>query len=122
VGTHPLNLVLRFFLELVALFALGLWGWQLSDGWVSLLFAAGIPIFTALLWAVFAVPNDPSRSGKAPVPIPGVLRLVLELAFFGFAVWAFYDSGYQWVSLAFGLLVAIHYLISYDRIIWLLKK
>lgn len=39
--------------------------------------ALGIPGVAAVLWATFRVPNDP---GRAPVPVPGIVCLALELA------------------------------------------
>jgi hypothetical protein len=74
-----------------------------------------------LLWGVFNVPNDPSRSGKAPVQVPGVIRLALELLLLGSAVWALYDVELAWPSLIMGVLLIFHYAISYDRIRWLLR-
>ncbi|MBN2245139.1 MAG: DUF2568 domain-containing protein, partial [Candidatus Aminicenantes bacterium] len=37
------------------------------------------------LWGTFRVPGDSSSSGKAPIPIPGFLRLFLELVIFSLA-------------------------------------
>ena len=81
-----------------------------------------VPIVAAVLWGTFAVPGDPSRSGSAPVPVPGLLRLVLELGIFAFAAWALYQSGFTRASWALGIIVVLHYLISYDRILWLVSR
>ena len=67
-GSHPINLALRFLLELSALFAMGVWGWRYSEGWLRFVLALSIPIIAAVLWGTFAVPDDPSRSGGAPIP------------------------------------------------------
>jgi hypothetical protein len=90
-GTHPVNLLVRFLLELSALFVLGLWGWHRRDDGLRILIALTIPLIAAALWGTFAVPNDPTRSGSAPVPVSGLLRLALELGFFGCATLALYD-------------------------------
>ena len=121
-GFHPINLALRFILEMVALLALAFWGWTTHDGMVRFLWAIGLPLLSAVIWGTFAVPDDRSRSGKAPVAVPGVLRLLLELAFFGLATWALIDAGQQTVGYLFGFVVIIHYALSYDRIIWLVKN
>ncbi|MCK4726725.1 MAG: YrdB family protein [Anaerolineales bacterium] len=118
-GNHPINLALRFILELVALFALGYWGWTQHAGLARLIWTIGLPLVAAILWGTFRVPDDP---GKAPVPIPGFLRLLLELVILGIATWAFFASGLQTVGIIYGIIVLIHYLVSYDRIIWLLKQ
>lgn len=121
-GSHPLNLTIRFLLELSALASMGIWGWKLSDNWIHYLLAFGIPLLAAVIWGTFAVPNDPNRSGNAPVPVPGIIRLIIELIIFGFAVWALYDTGYSKLSLIIGIIVVVHYIVSYDRIHWLLSK
>lgn len=92
-GSNPINLTVRFFLELTALIAMGFWGWNQREGALRFVLAFGIPIIAAAIWGVFAVPNDPSRSGSAPVPVPGMLRLALELIFFAFAAWTLYSAG-----------------------------
>lgn len=119
-GSHPLNLTLRFLLELSALLAMGVWGWHLREDGLRFILALGIPIFMSVIWGVFAVPNDPSRSGKAPVPVPGWLRLAIELIFFALGVWALYSLGYTTLAWVLGILVSGHYLASYDRAQWLL--
>ena len=121
-GSHPINLAIRFLLELSALLAMGVWGWRQSEGWFRFVLALGIPLIAAIVWGTFAVPNDPSRSGAAPVAVPGILRLVIEAAIFIFAVWALYDIGFTKLSWLFGIIVAIHYLASYDRVLWLIKQ
>ena len=121
-GSHPINLAIRFLLEICLLMSLSMWGWKQSDGWFKYGLAAGIPIILAIIWGAFAVPNDPSRSGAAPIVTPGVVRLVIELGFFAFAIWSLYDLGLNKASLAFAIMVVLHYSISYDRIIWLISQ
>lgn len=118
-GSHPINLALRFLLEIAALVSLGIWGWQKGDGWLRIVMAVGIPLIFAVLWGTFRVPNDP---GAAPVAVAGALRLALELVYFSLAAWMLYDIRLVTPSLIFGTVVTFHYLISYDRILWLLKQ
>ncbi len=121
-GTHPANLVVRFLLELSALLIMGYWGWHRRDDGFRIVLALAIPLVAAVLWGTFAVPNDPSRSGSAPVPTPGVLRLALEVGFFAFATWALYDLRFARLTVTFGTAVVLHYLLSYDRIWWLVGQ
>lgn len=121
-GSNPINLTVRFLLELTAFFSFGYWGWNSTSGWTRYLLAFVFPIVAAVLWGIFAVPGDPSRSGKAPVPVPGLLRLLLELVIFGSACWALCDTGLPNLSWIVGGLVILHYAVSYDRILWLIKK
>ncbi|MDB4584864.1 YrdB family protein [Draconibacterium sp.] len=119
---HPLNLAFRFLLELTALIAMGIWGWQLSDLFIRFLLVWGIPVLAAVLWGVFAVPGDPSRSGKAPIPVHGAIRLILELGFFAFATWIFYRLNHRLLSMVMGGAVVFHYLISWERVLWLIRQ
>ena len=121
-GSHPINLMIRFILELLALVAVGFWGWKSFDGTFQYIFGIGLPILMMIIWGSFAVPDDPSRSGKAPVPVSGSIRLVIEFLFFAFATWALYDLPEIELSSIFGGLVIIHYLVSYDRVRWLLSR
>ena len=119
---NPINLALRFLLELAAIFAFGIWGHSLARGGTRILLAVLFPLLFAVLWGVFAVKNDPSRSGKTVVQTPGLIRLLLELGLFGAAAWMLLDLDYSLSALIFGFLVIIHYFISFDRISWLLKQ
>jgi hypothetical protein len=121
-GSHPVNLAVRFMLELAALVAMGYWGWSQYTGWLRVGLAIGLPLLAAVLWGTFAVPNDPSRSGKAPVPVPGIVRLILELAFFAFASWALFDAGLTGWGLIMAIVVIVHYVVSFDRIAWLVRQ
>lgn len=121
-GSNPINLTVRFLLELTALFAMGIWGWKQSDTWIRFLLVIAIPIIAMIIWGTFAVPDDPSRSGQAPVQVPGMVRLLIEWSFFSFAVWIFQDLGLPKLSWWIGSITFIHYAVSYDRIIWLIAR
>ena len=61
---HPINLALRFLLELAAIFTFGFWGHSQAGGGTGVLLAVLLPLLFAVLWGVFAVRGDPSRSGE----------------------------------------------------------
>ena len=119
---NPLNLAVRFLLELAAIFIMGLWGFNKSGNLPGILFAILLPLGFALLWGIFAVPNDPSRSGKTVIPTPGIIRLLLELSLFAAATWMMRDLDYSPAWWIFSTITLLHYIISYDRVIWLLKQ
>ena len=121
-SSHPINMILRFLLELCVLAVAGYWGWTVSKGFTRFLLVWGVPLLLAIVWGAFAVPSDPSRSGRAPIPVPGVVRLVLELANFVFAVWALNVVGQPVPGLILTVLVIVHYILSYDRITWLVRQ
>ena len=120
-GFHPVNLAIRFLLEIFSLISLGMWGWNHGEGLVRYVLAIGIPAGVAVIWGVFAVPGDPSRSGSTPVVTPGWVRLLLELVVFTAATLALYDIGYVTISLILGITAFLHYVFSYDRIRWLIS-
>ena len=120
--SQSLNLVLRFLLELIAFASVGYWAYQLSEQWYRYLFAIVCPLVLAVLWGVFAVPNDPSRSGNTVIATPGTIRLFLELFIFGVGVFCLFDMEERGLALIFGVLVIVHYVVSHKRIAWLLKQ
>ncbi|HXF63349.1 MAG TPA: YrdB family protein [Caldilineaceae bacterium] len=119
-ASHPVNLALRFLLELVALFAFAYWGWTQHSGLPRVLWAVGLPLLVAVAWALFRAAEP---GGLAPVvAIPGVARLLLEIVVFGGATWAFYAAGRPvWAGLL-GAVVLLHYLASYDRLAQLIQR
>jgi hypothetical protein len=119
---HPINLAVRFLLELAGLAALGYWGWRQGSGLTGYALTVALPLIAAVLWGVFNVPGDPSRSGGAPVAVPGMVRLILELTFFTAAVIALYHAGAVRSSWILGIVAVTHYVLSYDRILWLLER
>jgi hypothetical protein len=121
-GSHPVNLAVRLLLEIAALIALGRWGWVQGEGFLRYVLALGIPILAAVLWGTLAVPDDPSRSGRAPIKIAGWIRLLLELGFFGLAALALFRTSLPSLGWALGIAVLVHYVLSYDRILWLFKQ
>jgi hypothetical protein len=118
-GSHPINLALRFVLEIAALGALGHWGWRQTDGWLRFVLAFGVPLLAAILWATFRVPNDP---GVPPVAVPGIVRLALELGFFAIAIWALFATDATTLGWILSGAVALHYITSYDRMVWLMTQ
>ena len=121
-GWHPVNLALRFGLEMVMLAAYVLWGLQRLEGAAGYALGIGLALGASLLWGLFRVPGDQSSKGGAPVPVPGVVRLALELVLFAGAVLVLLDAGYETAGVALAIVTLLHYLASYDRVAWLLQR
>ena len=120
---NPINQAVRFLLELTAIFCFGKWGYSLPGSMgISVLTAISMVVLFALLWGVFAVRNDPSRSGKTVIHTPGPSRLALELTLFGAAAWMLYDLTFTRMALIFSAVVILHYIFSYDRIRWMITN
>lgn len=111
-NTNPINLAVRFLLEIAMLLVLGYWGWQSTGTWLRYIAGSGLPLVAAAFWGIFRIPDDPK---PAPIAIPGIARLLLEAGLFGSAVWALYDLGHPTLSIIMAVMVVIHYLVSYDR-------
>lgn len=116
---NPINLAVRFVLELAALFALGYWGWTQHTGILKWFLVIGLPLLAALIWGTFRVPNDP---GVPPIQVSGIIRLAIEFIFFLGAIILLYLTNKTGPATLFLGVVIVHYLISYDRINWLLSQ
>lgn len=119
----PWNLGLRLVLELASFGALGWAGWRLGDGGFTGA-ALGVVLSAAAmaLWSTFAVAGDPSRSGKAPVPVPGPVRLTIEYAVFGGACVALAAEGAVVAALVLAALNVVHLAFAIPRTRWLLRR
>jgi len=120
-GFHPVNLAFRFVLEIAALTAIAIGGYAISSGALAWILAITLPLVAAVVWGTFNVPGDRSRSGEAPVSVLGGVRLTIELGVFAMAV-VLVSFVAPLVALVLGIAVAIHYLLSLDRIRWLLRN
>jgi hypothetical protein len=119
---HPLNALLRFVLELVALGLFGRWGFACVTGASRYFWLIALPLSAAALWGTFTVPGDPSRGKHGPVRVSGRARLGLEAAFFGCACAACYAlSSATWATV-FGAVVCLHYIWAHARTRWLLTR
>jgi hypothetical protein len=114
------NLAIRFLLELSALAALAVWGFRTGDSLaLKILLGIGVPLLAAAAWGTFRVDGDPN---KAPVRVPGPLRLLLELAVFGGATAGLYAAGFPTLALIFALVVIINYAFLYERLVWIIRQ
>ncbi|MCB0400923.1 MAG: YrdB family protein [Flavobacteriales bacterium] len=120
-GNHPINLALRFLLEICALLAVGYWAYLWQDSNLRYVFMILFPCILAAVWGIFAVPGDPSRSGKTVVKTPGWIRLILELIIFSLGILALYQTHLITAASLLCGWTLLHYLLSVDRINWLMK-
>lgn len=115
---NPINLAVRFVLEIVGLGVFAWWGNRQG----GLLLAVVVVVIAATMWGVFRVPGDAGHRGDALVAVPGWVRLLMEVAFFGAAVLILARTGHPVAALILGVVLVAHYAISYDRIAWLLRQ
>lgn len=82
------NLAVRFALELAALTAFGVWGWQASERTpIKVVLALGAPVLGAVVWGLFVAPRRNIRGRP-------VLRWTVEVVFFVLASAALWTSGH----------------------------
>ncbi len=97
-----MNLALRFGLEILALIALGYWGFSTGKGWgLKLLFGLGAPVLAAVLWANFGAPAAGHR-------LTGWTRVLFEVAVFGSAAAGLILAGQKPLALIFAGLVVLN--------------
>jgi hypothetical protein len=118
-SASPAVLGLHVLLELVALFAVGFWGWTAHDGTQRWLWAIALPLLLATVWAVFRVPGD---GGDPIVTVPGPIRLLIELAVMAIAVALLSASGQTTWAIVLVALVLLDYALQYDRVARLLGR
>ena len=120
----PMTILFAVFaLELFGLAGFGRWGWSLGNGGVPGAVAAiGVAAVAATVWGVFRVRNDPPGKVNPPVRVPGWLRLLIELSFYGLAAAGLWLGGWRAASETLITAVAIVYLVMWDRQRWLLRQ
>ncbi len=112
------NLALRFVLELVSVAGIGA-GVASKAGW---LFGSIAMVAAFALWGTFATPGDPSRSGKAPVPVDGHIRLVVEEVVFGGGIVGWVAAGRPLVAILAAVGLLVHHAFSLERLRWLVAQ
>lgn len=116
------NLGLRFVLEVAALAGLAAAASRLGSGPVRWIALVAVPVAAAVVWGVFNVLDDPSRSGAAPVEVNGVTRLALELTILLGGAAAVALAVRPVFGVAFAAAIVGHYIVSLDRVEWLVRS
>lgn len=119
----PIHLAIRFALELVMWGAIGYWGWHLGGGGVwSWILAIGFTLISMAIWGIFRTPGEPAGKQNPPVAIPGIARLILELALFGLAGYGVWTSGSRAAAETLLTVFALHYAVTWNRQAWLVRQ
>jgi hypothetical protein len=120
------QLVLRFALEIAALVAWGMAGFELAGdaggGWLRWLVALVLVSVAAGLWGTFRVDGDSGGDNEAPVRVPGIVRLVLELVVLLGGAVAVTWAGETTFGVVLAVLVIVHYLMTMRRVTWLVAQ
>lgn len=101
------NLLLRFLLELLALGALGYWGFMTRSATLTkVALGVGAPLVAAVVWGTFLSP-------RAPVQMPWGVVLVLQAVVFASAAAALAATGHRTLALVFGVIVVINAILMH---------
>lgn len=122
----PWQLGLRFVLEIAALVAWGMAGWELAgDAWggtLRWLLALVLVSAAAAAWGTFRVDGDSGGDNEAPIEVPGTVRLVLELVVLLGGAVAVTWAGETVFGVVLALLVVGHYATTMPRVSWLVAQ
>jgi hypothetical protein len=100
------NSIGRFVLELCALAALAVWGFNTANGIaLQLLLAIGAPVLAGTLWGLFVAP-------RARFPLPMVVRSGVELLVFGSATLAIWAVGAPALAAIFAGLAVLNTVLT----------
>lgn len=100
------NDILRFVLELFAIFSLCFWGFVDWPGpWLNVVVGIGAPLLAVLLWALF-------RSPKAVFRIDAFGKALVEIVVLASVVFAWWLLGQPAIAACFGIVAIISGIIS----------
>ena len=118
----PAQAGLRFVVELAALACWAVVGWEVGGDWLGWVLAIGFPVVAASTWATFRVPGDLSAGQGGPIPVPGVVRLIIEIDVLALAAVFAIVVGQAALGLVVGVGVVVHYLLTWRRVRWLVGQ
>jgi hypothetical protein len=99
------NDILRFVLELFAIFSLGFWGfvvWPLPWNFVV---GIGAPLIAIVLWGLF-------RSPKAVLRVDPFVKAIVEIVVMLAAAFAWWDLGQPVVAVVFAVIATVSGVIN----------
>lgn len=97
----PVNLAVKFLLELAAFAALAYWGASTGHGAWAVLLAIAAPVAAVIVWALFCAPRARRR-------LPAPARVPLELSVFGLAAAGLAAAGSVQLAITFGIMVVLN--------------
>jgi len=98
---RPVNLAVKFLLELAAFAALAYWGASTGPGAWAVVLAIAAPLAAVIVWALFCAPRARRR-------LPVLARAPLELAVFGLAAGGLAAAGAVTLAIIFGAVVIVN--------------
>jgi hypothetical protein len=116
--------VFRYILEILAILCLSTWA-STRQSW----FGAILAIFLVLSFLrIFNVKDDPATIDRPCVVVPGIIRIVLELAIHClacFCLWDLLDNRFGLptsVVFVYAGVIVLYYIASMERVKWVLRQ
>ncbi|MCC6615095.1 MAG: YrdB family protein [Anaerolineae bacterium] len=101
----PLNLALRFLLEICLLIALGYWGFSTQSEIVpKILLGIGAPLIAAIVWGVLLAPASNRR-------LADPLRLLAEIVIFAVGALALAAAGQPRLAVIFAVVALVNMIL-----------
>lgn len=102
-----LNILGRFILEVIAVVAIGYWGYQIKAGlFLKLVVGLGASFLVIYIWGIYGAP-------KSPNVLEGGYKLALEIALFTIGAVALFFSKSKNLAALFTLAAVINTLLLY---------
>jgi hypothetical protein len=98
----PINDGIRFLVELLALVAVGYWGFHEHSGWAAkIVLGIGGPLLIATAWGIWMAPRSARRA-------PEAVRALLEVVIFGAATAALAASSGATLAVLFAVVAGLN--------------
>jgi hypothetical protein len=116
--------VFRYILEILAVLFLSTWA-STRQSWFGAIWAV---VLALAFWRIFNVRDDPATIDRPCVVVPGIIRLVMELAIYGlacFCLWDLLDNRFGLptiVVFAYAGVIVLYYIATMERVKWLLRQ
>ncbi|MCB0968631.1 MAG: YrdB family protein [Ilumatobacter sp.] len=118
----PAQAAFRFLVEIAGLVCWAVVGWEVGGDTWGWILAILFPVVAATTWASFRVPGDASAGQGAPIPVPGIVRLMIELDMLVLAGVFAIIVGQVILGAATLIAVLVHYSLTMRRVRWLLAQ
>ncbi|MEQ8438815.1 MAG: YrdB family protein [Ilumatobacter fluminis] len=112
----------RFLVELAALACWAVVGWEVGGDGFGWVLAIAFPVVAASTWATFRVPGDLSAGQGGPIPVPGIVRLIIELDVLVLSAVFAIVVGRVVLGAVVLVAIVVHYLLTMQRVRWLLAQ
>lgn len=107
----------QFAMELASLMGIGLIGWHLGNkGFLGAILAVAFILLTGVVWGRFRTPGFVPTGREPQHPVPGRVRIALELAIYLLGIFGIWWSGREQTALIVVGVMIVTLVISRNRL------